>query len=117
MSVQRNAEQLVSYATSYTEAGIGGSNAAASSITSCIQLLQKIKEVTIDSIGKSAELLGDGHPGMVSIGGSGGAVNDKVNEVERLLEASLNTMIEMDQAITNHAGKMSNIGLQIMKGE
>lgn len=114
MSVQESAEQLVSYATTYVEASIGASNAASQSVTSTIQLLQKITEVANDSISRASALLGSGHPGVSNISGSAEMVKSKVSAAEQSLEAALNAMIEMDQAINAHSGTISQTGLAIM---
>jgi hypothetical protein len=116
MSVQEDAQQLISAANEFQQNGLGATNATTSSLEAARQSLAQVNELATESMARAHGLLGQGHAGIGAIGASANAVSGQVQDVQGAIEQAINTLLNLNQAITTHGNTMSQVGHALLQG-
>jgi hypothetical protein len=116
MAISDDAQRLLSYANAYIQNTVELSSRAGDNVLDGIRKLNAIKQANGHSIDTAVSCLGREHAGGLAIAASALVVSDIVSDVEGMLEAVLNKLTEVDQAIGIHGNLMADVANNILRG-
>ena len=107
---------LISHSNDYVQNGIAATNQVTGALSSCIQNLARVQELTTDSMSVATTALGSSHPALGAIGATANVVSQRAEAVIAAVNAAIGSMIELDQSINNHASTMGTVGHALQTG-
>jgi ABC-type transporter Mla subunit MlaD len=116
MSVQENAQQLISAANEFGQSATGTMARTSEDLNNARQTLAQMRELVTESMSRAHSLLGSGHGGVGSIGGTANAVAGNIDVVEGGIQQAMGALDALSQAITSHADTMNAVGQQLLQG-
>lgn len=116
MTISESANQLISHAADYLNAGVGITNTAGESLTAASGMMSSILTLSNNSAGTVSSILGSGHQSTAPLAGLAGYVGSKADAAQAAIEQAQIALNEVDKAMTLYSNTIGVVGNQLLRG-